>query len=203
VGLVASFARPGGNATGLTQIAQELGTKRLELLMETFPNTRRVIYITDADSPGSALSRQEVGTAAKSFAVEFQFFGLRSTSDLNNAIESAKKGGPGALNVSDGAFNTFNRNLVVELVAKNRLPAIYAHAEFTDAGGLMSYGPSYSEMFRRAATYVDKILRGAKPADLPVERPTKFEFIINLKTAKQIGLTIPPNVLARADRVIK
>jgi putative tryptophan/tyrosine transport system substrate-binding protein len=203
VGLVASFARPRANATGLTQIAQELGTKRLELLIETFPNTRRVIYLTDADSPGSVLSRQEVEAAAKSLAVQFQAFGLRDLSELDGAIASAKKGGVGALNISGGAFNTFNMKRIVELVAKNRLPAIYADSEFTDAGGLMSYGPSYSAMFRRAATYVDKILKGTKPADLPVERPTKFEFVINLKTAKQIGLTIPPNVLARADRVIR
>jgi putative ABC transport system substrate-binding protein len=105
--------------------------------------------------------------------------------------------------VADGAFNTFNRKRIIDLVAKNRLPAIYAHSEFTDAGGLMSYGPNYSEMYRRAATYVDKILKGTNPANLPVERPTKFEFVINLKAAKQIGLTIPPNVLLRADKVIK
>ena len=203
VGLVASFARPGGNATGLSQIAQELGTKRLELLIEAFPDTRRVVYLGTADNPGSALSRQEVGQTAKLLSVEFQSFKLANTSDLDRAIVEAKKGGAGALNMADGAFNTFNRKRIIDLVAKNRLPAIYAHSEFTDAGGLMSYGPNYSEMYRRAATYVDKILKGTNPANLPVERPIKFEFVINLKAAKQIGLTILPNVLARADKVIR
>jgi putative tryptophan/tyrosine transport system substrate-binding protein len=203
VGLIASFARPGGNATGLTQIAQELSTKRLELLKETFPKIRLVTYLGAATNPSVGLTRQELEAAARSLGLKFQSLELRNPKDLESVFAAARKGGTDALIVSGGSFSDFHQKRIIKLAAMNRLPAIYAVSEFTEAGGLMSYAPSYNDMYRRAAIYVDKILKGAKPADLPVERPMKFDLVINLKTAKQIGLTIPPNVLARADRVIK
>ena len=202
-GLVSSLARPGGNVTGLTVLAADLGGKRLELLKESFPTAVRVAFLWPAGGPRGNVPLTEMESAAKALGLKLQSLPVRAPDDFERAFEAAKREGAQAFVTSPTPAINARRNRIVDFAAKNRLPAIYAAPEFVDAGGLMYYGPSYLDLFRRAATYVDKILKGAKPADLPVEQPTKFEFIINLKTAKQIGLTIPPNVLARADRVIR
>ncbi len=203
-GFAASLARPGGNITGLTAFSPELNGKRLELLKETFPKLSRVALLMTPNVPGSALDLKETESAARSLRLRIQFLEVRGPSDLDSAFKAMTKERADALTMFPGhPVLMANRKQVVELAAKNRVPAMYPFTEFVDAGGLMSYGPNLAANFRRAATYVDKILKGTKPADLPVEQPTKFELIINLKTAKQIGLTIPPNVLARADKVIK
>ena len=202
-GFVASLARPGGNITGLATLAPEISGKQLELLKETVPKLSRVAVLGASTRPGYAQSSRELELAAGTFAVRLQYLDVLSSKDIEIAFRAASKGRAEAVLVFGGPVLNSHRRQIADLAAKNRLPAIYERAEFMDAGGLMFYGASISEMFRRAATYVDKILKGAKPADLPVEQPKKFEFIINLKAAKQIGLTIPPNVLARADKVIK
>ena len=200
-GFVASLARPGGNITGLTNIAEEVSGKRLELLKETRPKISRVAVLWD--SATGRHSSKATEEAARLLGVQIQFLEATERNDFGRAFEAATKGRAGAMTVlSSGIFHT-HREALVGLSAKNLLPTVYDHKDYTESGGLMSYGPNVPEMFMRAATYVDKILKGTKPADLPVEQPMKFEFIINLKTAKQIGLTIPPNVLARADRVIR
>jgi putative ABC transport system substrate-binding protein len=201
-GFVASLARPGGNVTGLSNFSAELGGKRLELLTEALPNVSRVAVIWNPDAPGPVLSFKELEIAAKALKVQLQSLQVRGPDDFEGAFQAARERA-GSLVVIQDVVTVTNLKRIVELAAKNRLPAVYMEKEFAEAGGLMSYGPNQPEMFRRAATYVDKILKGAKPADLPVEQPTKFELVINLKTAKQIGLTIPPNVLARADKVIR
>ena len=204
VGLVSSFARPGGNATGLTQIAQELGTKRLEILKEAFPKTRVVTYVgAAATNPSADLTRKEMEAAARALGIEVQLPKVRDTKDLEKVFAAANKGGAGAVIVSSGGVSDFHQNRIIDLADSNRVPTMYSNSEFTEAGGLMSYAPSYVEMYRRAATYIDKILKGTKPAYLPVEALKQIEFVINLKTAKQIGVTIPPNLLARANRVIR
>ena len=203
---VASLAKPGGNITGLTQVSRELSGKRLELLKETFPKISRVVVFDDAALKAQEKSGplQETQTAAEAFGVKLQFFELGGPNpDLDGAFRTATSQRADALIVLPGPSLVVHRKRVVELAAKSRLPAIYPTSEFVEAGGLMFYGVDLVDLCRRAATYVDKILNGAKPADLPVEQPTKFELVINLKTAKQIGLTIPPNVLVRADRVIR
>lgn len=203
VGLVRDFARPGRNATGLTQVAQDLGTKRLEILKEAFPKTRVVAYIgAAATNPSADLTRKELESAAGALGLQIQFPQIGNSKDLEKVFASTKKEGIGVV-VSSGGVSDFYQKRILDLAVLNRVPAIYANTEYAEAGGLMSYAPSYVEMYRRAATYVDKILKGAKPADLPVEAPKQIEFVVNLKTAKQIGLTIPPNVLVRADKVIK
>jgi len=200
-GLVASLAQPGGNLTGLTNGGPELSGKRLEVLKETVPRVSRVALLYNPGNPsGNVLKETEA--AARALGIRLQPVGIRNANDLGEAFAKMIKQSS-ALAVAQDPLLTSNRQRVVELAAKNKLPAIYAFTEFLDVGGLMSYGPSRLGLFLGAATYVDKILKGAKPADLPVEQPTKFEFVINLKAAKQIGLTIPPNVLVRADRVIK
>jgi putative ABC transport system substrate-binding protein len=199
---VASLARPGGNVTGLSNFSAELGGKRLELLREAFPKASPVGVIWNPDAPGPVLSFKELEIAAKTLNVQLQSFQVRGPNDFEGAFQTARERA-GSLVVIQDIVTVTHLKRIVELAAKHRLPAIYMEADFAEAGGLMSYGPSQTDMFRRAATYVDKILKGAKPADLPVEQPTKFELVINLKAAKQIGLTIPPNVLARADKVIK
>ena len=200
-GLVSSLARPGGNITGLTSFGPELDGKRLELLKETFPKITRVAYFREATAPETGSI--EIQAAASALGLQLQSLKVRSAKDFDGAFDAALKERAQALTTSAGPVIIINQQRIVAFAAKNRLPAIYPYSEFIDAGGLMFYGVSFSDLFRRAATYVDKILKGAKPADLPVEQPTKFEFVINLITAKQIGVTIPPNVLARADRVIK
>ncbi len=202
-GLVASLARPGGNVTGLTIISPELSGKRLELLKEAFPRVTRVGVLANATNPENEVALKGTEVPASSLGVKLQIIKVSDADELSNAFSAMSREHASALNVLSDAMFTLNQKRIVDLAAKSRLPAIYPSSDYVEAGGLMSYGPNYADLFRRAATYVDKILKGAKPADLPVEQPTKFELVINLKTAKQIGLTIPPNVLARADKVIK
>jgi putative ABC transport system substrate-binding protein len=202
-GFVANLARPGGNITGLATLASEISGKQLELLKEIVPRLSRVAVLGTSNRPGNAEAIRETELAAGAFKLQLQHLDVLGPKDIETAFRTASKGRADAVLVLGGPVILSHRTQIADLAAKNRLPAIYERAEFMDAGGLMSYGTSVTDLFRRAATYVDKILKGAKPADLPVEQPTKFEFIINLKTAKQIGLTIPPNVLARADRVIR
>jgi ABC-type uncharacterized transport system substrate-binding protein len=202
-GLVASLARPGGNITGLTILGPELSGKRLELLKEVLPNVTRVAALWNSANPAQELIWKEMQAAAQELRLQLQSLEVRSANDFDIAFEAALRERAQALIPSGEPLINTQLKRIVEFAAKNRLPAMYAGPEVVDAGGLMSYAPNYTDQYRRAAIYVDKILKGAKPADLPVEQPTKFEFVINLKTAKQIGLTIPPNVLARADKVIK
>jgi putative ABC transport system substrate-binding protein len=202
-GFIASLAKPGGNITGLTQLSAELGGKRLELLKETFPKVSRVAVLVDSASSARVVIGPGPGTQMAAEALGVKLLSLDLRSDLEGAFRTATSERVGALLVAPGAALGLHRKRVVDLAAKSRLPAMYGSSEFVDLGGLMSYGPSYPDLFRRAAMYVDKILKGSKPADLPVEQPTKFELVINLKTAKALGLAIPPSVLARADRVIE
>jgi putative ABC transport system substrate-binding protein len=203
-GFVASLARPGGNITGLSNFAPELSGKRLELLKEVVPRLSRVAVFQTSTQPGSAQSLKEVEIAAKAFRVKLQSLDVLDSKDIETAFRAASKGRADAVvMMASGAVVSTHRTAIAELAVKNRLPLIYSFSQFVDAGGLMSYGVNQTDLDRRAATYVDKILKGVKPADLPVEQPTKFELTINLKAAKQIGVTIPPNVLVRADRVIK
>ena len=200
-GFVASLARPGGNITGLSNLAQELSGKRLELLKEIVPKLSRVAVLGMSTNPGNSQSLRETELAAGAFGVQIQYLDARDSKDIEAALRSASKGRADAVLVLN--FPGDVSRVIPDLAVKNRLPAIYYNSTIVNNGGLMSYGASITDLDRRAATYVDKILKGAKPAHLPVEQPTKFEFIINLKAAKQIGLTIPPNVLARADKVLK
>jgi putative tryptophan/tyrosine transport system substrate-binding protein len=202
-GFVASLARPGGNITGLASFAPELSGKRLELLKEIIPRLARVAVLGYSTEPGYAQVLREIELAAGAFKVQFQYLDVLDPKDIETEFRAAAKGRADAILVMNSPVFIAHRKQVADLAVKNRLPAIYYSTEFVEDGGLMSYGVSFTDLYRRAATYVDKILKGAKPADLPVEQPKKFEFIINLKAAKQIGLTIPPNVLARADKVIK
>ena len=205
-GFVTSLAKPGGNITGLTQMARQLSGKRLELLKEAFPKISRAAVFVDAALTAQRISEalQETQVAAKALGIKLQALEVEGPNpDLDGAFRRATSQRADALIFLPGPVLERHRKRVVDLAAKSRLPAIYYQAEFVEDGGLMSYGVSPTDLLRRAATYVDKILKGTKPADLPVEQPTKFELIINLKTAKQIGLTIRPNVLARADKVIK
>jgi putative ABC transport system substrate-binding protein len=201
---VASLARPGGNITGLATLRLELSGKQLELLKEIIPKLSRVAFFGTSTDPANAQSLRETELAAGTFGVKVQYLDVLSPKDIEPAFRAAGKGRADAvLMLVTGTVANSRRAEFAELAVKSRLPAIYYQREYVEAGGLMSYGPSVTDLDRRAATYVDKILKGAKPADLPVEQPTKFELVINLKAAKQIGLTIPPNVLARADKVIK
>jgi putative ABC transport system substrate-binding protein len=197
-GLVESLARPGGNVTGLSTLAPELGGKRLEILKEVVAKISRIAFLW-----GTEVSAKETLSVAQGLGVQLQSFEVRDAKDLDSALDAATKQRAQAMLMSADAFFNTHQSRIIEFAAKTRLPAMYASAESVDAGGLMSYAPNQISQFHRAATYVDKILKGTKPADLPVEQPMKFEFVINLKTAKQIGVTIPPNVLARADRVIR
>ena len=202
-GFIASLARPGGNITGLSTLAPELSSKQLELLKEIVPKLSRVAILGISTNPGNALALRQVEVAAKTFGLKLQYLDLLDPNAIETAFRTASKGGAEAIVVLGIPLLNPQRKQLVELAVKNRLPAIYYTGDLVEAGGLMTYGVNRNDLTRRAATYVDKILKGAKPADLPVEQPTKFEFIINLKAAKQIGLTIPPNVLARADKVIR
>jgi putative ABC transport system substrate-binding protein len=203
-GFVASLARPGGNITGLSALAPELNGKRLELLREIVPRLSRVAVLGTSTQPGNAQSLKDLELAATSFGVKVQYLDVLSSKDITIAFRAATKGrAEGVLMLLAGRVASSERTQIAELASKSRLPAIYERSEFVEQGGLMTYGTSITALDKRAATYVDKILKGTKPGDLPVEQPTKFEFIINLKAAKQIGLTIPANVLARADKVIR
>ena len=202
-GFVASLAHPGGNITGLSTLAPELSGKRLEVLKETVPKLSRVAVLGDSTEPANAQSLKEIELATKAFGVKLQYLDVLSHKDIAIAFRNASKGRADAVLLLASAVYTPHRKEVAELAVKSRLPAMYINSEFVEDGGLMAYGVSFIDLYRRAATYVDKILKGRKPADLPVEQPMKFEFIVNLETAKQIGLTVPPNVLVRADKVIK
>jgi putative ABC transport system substrate-binding protein len=204
-GLVASLARPGGNITGLTPISAELSAKRLELLKETVPHVSRIAVLSTPDYPLPIKTEtlKEMEAASRALGVQLQLLEVRGPNDFDNAFGAMIKERAGAFTVLPTPMFLVERRRIVELAAKSRLPAIFHWSDYVEAGGLMSYGADADDLYRRAATYVDRILKGANPGELPIERPTKFEFIVNLNTAKQIGLTIPPNVLARADRVIK
>jgi putative tryptophan/tyrosine transport system substrate-binding protein len=203
-GFVASLARPGGNITGLSTLAPEISGKRLELLKEIVPKFSRVAVLGTSTQPGNAQQLRETELAAGAFGVKLQYIDVLSSKDIETAFRAASKGRADAvLMMVAGAVAAAHRTQFAELAVKNRLPTMYPQKSYVEAGGLMNYGVSFTDLDRRAATYVDKILKGAKPADLPVEQPKTFELIINLKAAKQIGLTIPPNVLVRADRVIR
>jgi putative tryptophan/tyrosine transport system substrate-binding protein len=203
IGLVETLARPGGNITGLSQIAAELAGKRLELLKEIVPGLSRVAVLWNPQGRTSTLSWKEIQLPARELGVQLHSLEVRSSNDFDKAFKDVTRARAGALVIMPDPLFVTNLNRIADLAAKSRLPSIFHLTEFVDSGGLVAYGPDRSDQFRRAATYVDKILKGTKPADLPVEQPTKFELVINLKTAKQIGLTIPPNVLARADKVIR
>jgi putative ABC transport system substrate-binding protein len=202
-GFVASLARPGGNITGLSVLSPELSGKQLELLKEIVPKLSRVAVLGNSNEPANPKTLKEIELAAGAFGVQLQQLDVLAPKDIETAFRAATKAHADALLVLASAILTDHRTETANLALKSRLPAIYMSSIWVDNGGLMSYGTSLTDLSRRAATYVDKILKGAKPGDLPVEQPTKFDFVINLKAAKQIGLTIPPNVLARADRVIK
>ena len=204
-GLVESLARPGGNVTGITNLTRELGGKRLELLKEAVPKLARVAVLYDPAIPGSVREVKEVlPVAARALGLTIQSWEVRDADDFEKVFAALNKERPDGLYVrAGGPLMSANQKRIVGFALKSRLPSMYGSREAVDAGGLMSYGADLADSYRRVAYYVDRILKGAKPADLPVEQPTKFELVINLKTAKQIGLTIPPEVLARANRLIK
>jgi putative tryptophan/tyrosine transport system substrate-binding protein len=203
-GLVDSLGRPGGNITGLTRLQRELSGKRLELLAQAIPGITRIAVLRDAESPSAAIAFKEYETAAQALKLQLQSFEVRGTKpDLDGALQDAATRRVSALITVTNANILRNQERVAELAVRSRLPSMFEGHTWVEAGGLMSYSTNDLEIYRRAATYIDKILKGAKPGDLPIEQPTKFEFVINLKTAKQLGLTIPQNVLARADKVIK
>jgi len=202
-GFVASLARPGGNITGLSTLAPELSGKQLELLKEIIPKLTRVAVFGTSTRAGNAQALKEIELAAGAFKVKLQYLDVLDPKDIETAFQAATKGRAEAVLVLQSAVFFSQRTQIAELAIKSRLPAIYYTTEFVEAGGLMSYATSYTDLFRRAATYMDKILKGRTPSDLPVEQPMKFEFVVNLKAAKQIGLTIPPNVLVRANKVIR
>jgi putative tryptophan/tyrosine transport system substrate-binding protein len=202
-GLVASLARPGGNLTGLSLLNPELHGKRLELLKDVLPRISRVATLTNPGNPAHAVFWKQTQAAAQALALQLQPVEVRGPEDFAGAFAAAVGGHAGAIIAFDDPLTLGYSAQIVALAAKHRLPTIYGFREFPEVGGLMSYGANRRDMYRRTTVFVDKILKGSKPADLPVEQPTKFEFVINLKAAKQIGLTIPPNVLVRADKVIK
>jgi ABC-type uncharacterized transport system substrate-binding protein len=202
-GFIASLARPGGNITGLSTLAPEISGKQLELLKEIVPRLSRVGVLGTSTNPGNAQVLKEMELAAGVYGVQLQYLDVRDPKDIETAFRAASKGRADAVVALASAFLISQQAQIAKLAIKSRLPAMYERREYVEVGGLMAYGVSINDLDRRAATYVDKILKGTKPADLPVEQPKKFEFIINLKAAKQIGLTVPPNVLARADKVLR
>ena len=202
-GMVASLARPGGNVTGVTLMASDLWPKRLELLKEMFPKLARVAILWNKGNSGMVLEAKATQDAAGFLGIALQDLGVKDTSDIEAAFAAMSKDRPdGFLPLIDPLLGDY-QNRILEFLAQHRLPSMFDHSDWVDAGGLVSYGPNRADAIKRTAALVDKILKGTKPADIPVEQPTKFEFVINLKTAKQIGLTVPPNVLVRADRVIR
>jgi ABC-type uncharacterized transport system substrate-binding protein len=205
-GLVISLARPGGNVTGLSILAPELVGKRLELLTQAVPGVSRVAVLWHPGGMGERMDKdmaKEADAAARALGVRLHFVEARGPADFERAFSDVTRGHAGALTVLGSTMFSDERRRLVDLAARNRLPAVYTSKEFVDAGGLMAYGPNVADLYRRAATYVDKILKGATPTDLPVEQPTKFVLVVNLKTAKALGLTIPPSLLLRADEVIR
>jgi putative ABC transport system substrate-binding protein len=203
VGLVTSLARPGGNITGLSAIVGELSPKRLELIREIVPGLARIAVLANTSNDAVRRDWARIETAARSLGVQSQLLDLRESDALGPTFDDASARRADALVVVIDAITQANQQRIVDLAMKHRLPAIYSSREFVDAGGLISYGVSYPDLYRRAATYVDKILKGTKPADLPVVQPTKFELVINLKTAKALGIEVPPTLSARADEVIE
>ena len=202
-GLVASLARPGGNITGLSTLSPQLSGKRLELLKEIIPKLSRVAVLGNSSNPGNADTLKELELAAQALEVKIQYLDVPNANKIESSFRAAGKERADAVLVLSNSILTSQRKQVIRLAIKSRLPVSYPRPEFVESGGLMTYGVSLIENSRRAAAYVDKILKGARPADLPVEQPTKFELIVNLKAAQQIGLAVPPSVLARADRVIR
>jgi putative tryptophan/tyrosine transport system substrate-binding protein len=202
-GLVASLARPGGNITGLTSMSVEMEGKRLELLREVIPKISHIAVLWNAASPIQIIEEAEVQAAAQVLGMKMLSLGVRTREEIEEALAAIMRERAEALLVLADRLFLHHRMRIMDFAAEERLPGVHAYRELVEAGGLMSYGPSYAEMHRRAATYVDKILKGAKPADLPVERPTKFELVINLKAAKVLGLTMPPSIILRADEVIE
>jgi putative ABC transport system substrate-binding protein len=202
-GLVESLARPGGNVMGLTPLSPELSGKRLELVKETVTKLSRAAFLFDLTEPSNVLELEQLRNPAAALGVTLQIRGIQCAEEMEQAFSLIIREGAQALILAAGALINNNRKRITAFSTKNKLPTVFSVSQFVEEGGLISYGPNLQAMYRRAAVYVDKILKGTKPADLPVEQPTKFEFVVNLKTAKAIGLTIPPNVLARADKVIK
>lgn len=202
-GVVTSLAHPGGNATGLSNMASDLSAKRLELIVTLLRQVDRIAMLWDNSNPGMAERVQQTETAAEQFKIAFVDAGVRDLDGLEAEFTTLSKQHPAALVVTIEPFTRKNHDRILDFAMRNRIPAMYEDSEFVEAGGLMSYGPSVLDLFRRSASYVDKILKGARPEDLPVEQPTKFELTINLKTAKALGLTVPDSVLARADKVIE
>lgn len=202
-GVVTSLARPGANVTGLSVLASDLGQKRLELLKELAPKAQRIAFLWSSAAPGASANLKEVQVAAKALGLQVQSLNVRNTQDLVTMLEAARREGVQALLTNPDPVVNAEQAHIVAFAALHRLPAIYAAPEAMELGGLMTYAPNYADLWRRAATYADKILKGAKPADLPVEQPTKFELVINRKTAKALDITIPPTILIRADRMIE
>jgi putative ABC transport system substrate-binding protein len=202
-GLVASLARPGGNITGFSDGTVDVSTKRLELLKEVVPKVFRVAIVWNPTNPTNPVQVKDTQVAAPALGMTVLSVEVKGIDDLERAFTAIKKDGAGGLLVTADPMFAFERKRIIDFAAKNRLPAMYSSSENAEAGGLMAYGTNFVDLYRRVADYVDKILKGTKPGDLPVEQPMKFEFVINLKAAKQIGLTIPPNVLARANKVIR
>ena len=203
LGLVSSLAKPGGHITGLATLSPELSGKRLELLKEVIPKLSRVAFFGNSTAPANAQGLKESELAAAALGLQLQYLEVQSAKEIEPAFEAVSKGRAQAVLLLRNPLTANHHERIVELALKSRLPTLYADREFVEAGGLISYGADYMFTYRRVAHYVDKILKGTKPTDLPIEQPTKFELVINLNTAKQIGLTIPPAVLARADKVIK
>ena len=202
-GLVASLGRPGGNITGLTSISSEMAGKRLELLREVVPKLSHVAVLWNAASPIQVIDERETRAAAQALGMKMLSLGVRSREEIEDALTTIVREQPGALLVLADRLFLHHRTRIMDFAAQRRLPGVHAYRELVEAGGLMSYGPSYADMHRRAASYVDRILKGSKPADLPVQAPVKFEFVINLKAANALGLAIPPMLLGRADEVIE
>jgi putative ABC transport system substrate-binding protein len=202
-GLVKSLARPGGNITGMTALAQELGAKRLEIFRETFPTAGVIAILANPDTPDTRPSVVGVENAARALGIKVRLLKARDPAEISNAFATLKKDGVKALMVLQDAMFVAQQKQIVDLAAKTPIPAIYAVQDFVEVGGLMFYGVDLTDMYRRAASHVDKILKGAKPADLPIEQPTKFELVINLKTAKALGIKIPDSIMLRADKVIE
>jgi putative tryptophan/tyrosine transport system substrate-binding protein len=202
-GLVASLARPGGNITGLTSISSEMEGKRLELLREVVPKVSHIAVLWNAASPIQVIEEGEVRAAAGMLGIKMLSLGVRTREEIDDALATIIRERSDALLVLADRLFLHHRTRIIDFAAQERLPGVHAYRELIEAGGLMSYGPSYADMHRRAAAYVDKTLKGAKPADLPVERPVKFELVVNLKAAKALGLTIPPSVIFRADEIIE
>jgi putative tryptophan/tyrosine transport system substrate-binding protein len=202
-GHAVSLARPGGNVTGLVDTSPDLSGKRLELIKEVLPKISQIAVLWNGSNPVKALDFKETETAAHAFQLKLESLAVKVPQDFDERFKAGNAQRLGALVVLQDALTIANAGKIVAFANTNRLPAMYGSTEFVDVGGLMSYAANFPDLFRRSATYVDKIIKGAKPADLPIEQPTNFDLVINLKTAKQIGLTIPPNVLARAERVIR